>query len=787
MQVPANTASAAPSSQSRLARLVRQQFVQGWCAGLPDIDQTLAGFLDQLRSQTGTQRDMQAWNDAWTQFQQHRGDWLRGATLAGTQALLPMDSARADLLSGDAFELLGDEVVENRIVAARMALAVTEQVGAAFNALRLRLQSLEGQELPGNDILRPETLCLLLVEQWGKASLSRSDLALVLEPLQRTLVTLLQGLYAKGNDFLAGQGVTAKQELRVRVKQSPATGPAGLGTQPGAASTSGGQQLHGSRIARDATSSVTPLARARQHAQNVMGQLRRLLGPMEGGGLPSAPSQGAGAAGDRGSADSHSSSLRGSVGPNTAHAPVSAALTRALASHQVQAEAYYSAASTLVEDYSPAAVVRLVGAVRERTVQFKRAASTDSEKAIIEVVALMFQSILSEERIPPVVRVLFARLQVPVLRVALAEPEFFSTLTHPARQLIDRMGSVVLGFNATTLGGSALEAEIRRVVQVIEQYPETGRRVFQLVHDEFEKFLARFLTEKQLTARLVSVAQQVEQKETLVIQYTIELRNLLKDMQVRDEVREFLFKTWAEVLALSAVRDGAQHADTVAFKRAAADLVWAASAKPHRSERARVIQALPGLLQRLRQGLSLVGVTDAAQEAQIKLLTDLLAEAFLSKTDTSIPHERIEAMAQRLENLEDFMADAALGEFPLDAEHIEMGLGIDASALQVMADNGPPLKDSTTLQWALELPLGQWFTLDHNGARAQVQYVWHSQRRQLHLFASPDGATYLVQLGRLGAYLQSGLLLAQDEEGLTVRATRDALAKLGANPERLLG
>ena len=44
--------------------------------------------------------------------------------------------------------------------------------------------------------------------------------------------------------------------------------------------------------------------------------------------------------------------------------------------------------------------------------------------------------------------------------------------------------------------------------------------------------------------------------------------------RVREEIREFLFKTWAEVLALSAVRDGAQHADTVAFKHAAADLVW---------------------------------------------------------------------------------------------------------------------------------------------------------------------------------------------------------------------
>ena len=43
----------------------------------------------------------------------------------------------------------------------------------------------------------------------------------------------------------------------------------------------------------------------------------------------------------------------------------------------------------------------------------------------------MFQSILAEDRIPPAVRVWFARLQVPVLRVALAEPEFSATWITP--------------------------------------------------------------------------------------------------------------------------------------------------------------------------------------------------------------------------------------------------------------------------------------------------------------------------------------------------------------------
>ena len=81
------------------------------------------------------------------------------------------------------------------------------------------------------------------------------------------------------------------------------------------------------------------------------------------------------------------------------------------------------------------------------------------------------------------------------------------------------------------------------------------------------------------------------------------------------------------------------------------------------------------LLQRLRQGLTLIGVTGAEQDAGIKVLTDTLAEAFLSKT-ASIPQAHIEAMSKRLANLEDFINDATLGDMPLNSESIEMMLGM---------------------------------------------------------------------------------------------------------------
>lgn len=781
--------------QRRLARQARQRFVEGLCGGLPDLDKTVLDFLTTLMSQTGTAREMQAHRDAWMQYQQHHAAWTERTGKAWRDALAPHSSTtRGTLATGGAspqFELLSDDVVENKILASRMALTVSEQVSHQFDTLRQRTQSLEGQELDSSDILRPDAVCLLLVEQWVEAGLPRTDLQTVVDPLQRELANLLQKQYQAVNVFYVEQGVTPQADLKSRVRRTSGgtvaggasnSGAGGLASQalaqtreamaaargggipqPGGGHPMPQHHLPGGRppagyprhgLPTGFATGMTPLARARQRAQGVMGQLRRLLTqPATGFDMVNAP-------------------------------PASAALAHALTAHRVHADTYYSGVATLMEDYSPAAVVQLAGAVRERSTELKKKASTAGEKAIIEVVALMFQSILAEDRIPPAVRVWFARLQVPVLRVALAEPEFFSNLNHPARQLIDRMGACVMGFDATSINGSALEAEIRRVVQVIEQYPETGRRVFQLVYDEFEKFLSKFLTEKQATSRLVTVAQQVEQKETLAIQYTIELRTMLRDMPVRDEIREFLFKTWAEVLALSAVRDGPQHADTVSLKRTAADLVWAASAKPNRSDRAQVIQNLPGLLQRLRQGLALMGVNGPAQDAQIKVLTDTLADAFLSKT-ASIPQAHIDAMAKRLANLEDFINDATLGDMPLNADNIEMMLGIDASSIHVVADNGAPVQDDM-VAWAQELQPGTWYTLDHNGASAQVQYAWQSQRKQLHLFAAVDGSSYLIQLRRLAAYLQAGLLVAQDEEGLTLRATRDALAKLDANPERLL-
>jgi len=812
------------NTQSSLATQARDVFTTHAAQVLPEIAKAILEKLVALMDQAASAPVTQERRDAWVAFQAAGKAWTNGTNKAwrlSTGQVSRSMTSQADLENGD-FQLMDNEVMENKILASRLALRLLDVATWELNDLRLRVQNLDKiSELEAGDILRPEVLSRLMVEQWTGSGLSRDTWLAVQDVIQARLAEHLLEAYHTANEFLVLRGVMAEIDLRPLVKRTPSgivktlpvakkpvaikpTASSQLGDYPGqssfagdgygggsggAGSGGGGSEGRGGATGRAPSFSgsrsgggggrnggstrsgggadsaheetrmqtaTSPLARARMRAQGVMGSLKRLLSNQVAGF------------------------------DDTRGAQVTPQLAQALAvmvASQV-ADMGTAQGDGLEQVYGPEHVEQATTALRQRTGSLKKAASTPVEKATIEIVALMFQSILAEDRIPPTVRVWFARLQMPVLRVAISEPEFFGSLQHPARRLIDRMGSCVLGFDAG-VSGSAMEIEIKRIVQVIEQYPETGRRVFQLVYDEFQKFLSKFLSENGNTARVVSIAQQVEQKETMAIQYTIEMRSMLNDMPVREEIREFLFKIWAEVLALTAMRKGPQHEETMTLKRAAADLVWAASAKPNRADRAKVISDLPKLLQLLRMGMTMLAMDTPSQDQQLKVISDTLADAFMSKTD-SISSERIEVMAKRLTNLEDYLSDEDVGDLPLDTDALVMMIGIDASDIEVVTDGGSQPTEAMRA-WAQELQLGAWFSLDHNGRISHVQFAWRSDRKQLHLFASGDGRNFLIQARRLAAYLQAGLLIPTEEEALTVRATRDALAKIEANPERLLG
>lgn len=776
------------TAQQKLGRKTREYFVHGLSKWMPKLVELVLAHLDQLRLEIIDSRQAQLRSDAWRAFKVGHDAWSQGCAAAWREALNTSPKAQATDHTVE-LGLLASQVVDDKIVVSRMALALAEKISEPYNDLALRLQYLEMLDaLPEGDLVRPEVLLLPLVQQWTAAGMSPEGWALVQDIVTRALAIKLPAIYTACNTALIDRGVMVTILTQYRIKHSAGGGAAlraaveaaeperarrsasASGSSSGSwgnHSTGAGAAVPGRAPSSDLTQarSGSSLTRVRERAQGVMDQLRRFL------------------------------SLYAAVPADATGAAPSGPLAQALAQQQPAVHVNGSGTRTmdtlpvsLAADHQPlplvANVEQLSADLRQRSAALKHKAITPREKATIEIVALMFQSILTEDRIPPSLRVWFARLQLPVLRVALVEPEFFESAQHPARSLIDRMGSCVMGFDVVS--NSALESEIARIVQVIEQYPETGRKVFQIVNDEFQDFLKKNLPQQTSTAqRVTSVAQQIEEKETITIRYTIELRNTLNSLPVPEAVREFLFKVWAEVLAVSSLRQGAQHAQTLGFKRCASDIVWAASAKPTRSDRARVKQDLPQMQQRLREGMDLLGLSSQVQEQHIKAISDTFDQAFMSKTQAIASHQ-VDAMAQRLVHLEDYLSDAdALDDLALDASALEVMMGMDTGDLQIILD-GDLQPAAPMLAWARELQTGQWFRLDHNAQIVQVQYVWHSERKQLYLFASAQGQNYLMQLRRVASYLQTGLLAPQEEESLTLRATRTALAQLEANPERLL-
>jgi hypothetical protein len=735
--------------------------------------------------------------------------WHRGM-VAGLRRVLTQGgnvTRAADLPPGGGREpltLVSDDTIEVEIVTSRLALAVMDRASWEFADLRSRVAHLEGRtELEPHDMLRAHVLARIVFDAWRGAGLNLEGWREVQGTLHDELAALVEEAYHETNRWLVEKEVLPEVDLRPFIRRSRthpgtqmgggwASGFTGDGNSAsmalGAASDypnsagfaasgrgpghwiGGGSSRHIGEETRLMTRGA-PLARSREHAEAVLGRLNRLIARH----VPSFANSTRGPGPERSpkpEAPGPSSGLSTGLSP---------ALAKAIDSAERAIRQRVSPTTQRGEPLVTAPV--LLDELHQRKQALKKAAATPEERATIEIVALLFQSILTEDRIPSSIRVWFARLQMPVLRVAVTEPDFFATIDHPARRLIDRMGACVMGFDSAGGVKEALEREIKRIVQVVEAYPDTGRRVFQTVLVEFEKFLEHYFSnENEVTKRGVSLAQQVEQRETMAIQYTIELRRMLNEVPVQEGVRQFLFHVWADVLATAGMRHGAQGEQTKAMKRAAADLIWSASAKVTREERAEVIRRLPLLLKALREGMASAGMDQARQDEHIQQLNNSLAAAFTAKAAV-IPDDRLRELMERLETLEELLPDAA--DVEIDESMVLDLSGHQSSELEVVLEGGS-MPTPAMVAWARELQVGTWYMLDRNGQAEPVQLSWHGLRKQLSLFVTPKGRCFLFQQHRLASYLQAGLIVPAQDEALTVRATRSALAKLDVDASRLM-
>lgn len=233
------------------------------------------------------------------------------------------------------------------------------------------------------------------------------------------------------------------------------------------------------------------------------------------------------------------------------------------------------------------------------------------DSTMLEIVAVLFDQIFACEEIPPRMKGLIGRLQIPILKVAILDNSFLGAKTHPARKLLDSLGAIAVSLDGDLDESSPLYAQIQRVVQELVDSFHDGMEIFERLHEELERFVAWQNQPAEEQGKLV--AKRIEYRERLALAKAVAQQEILRRAKsggIPPAVLRFLSEHWIKVMLLAHATRGETSG---AWNKAVATmdlLIWSVRPKHSLAERRTLAAVLPRLLRRLNIGMRNLAIED---------------------------------------------------------------------------------------------------------------------------------------------------------------------------------
>ena len=240
----------------------------------------------------------------------------------------------------------------------------------------------------------------------------------------------------------------------------------------------------------------------------------------------------------------------------------------------------------------------------------------------LDIVSMLFDQLFDDPKIPAGLKGLIGRLQIPMLKVAIADKTFFAKKTHPARQMLDTFGDIAVRLPAEFSADSAAFVHLEVIVQHLIDTYQDDLTVFEGARAQLLEVIAEH--DKQVEAETKAVAQRIEQSENLAVAKTAaedEVKVRVQAHQLPGVVLEFLVQEWLRVLLMVHAKTGrasAQWKDTVEVMDL---MIWSIEPLKTPDERRKLAATVPGLVKRLVAGMSAIETPAAVRE---KLFAELM-------------------------------------------------------------------------------------------------------------------------------------------------------------------
>ncbi len=277
--------------------------------------------------------------------------------------------------------------------------------------------------------------------------------------------------------------------------------------------------------------------------------------------------------------------------------------------------------------------------IRAHHAELVEGARTKVDHLVIEVVASLFDQILSDSRVPPHFARQIARLQLPVLRVALDDPRFFSSRRHPLRRFINRVAS--LGVAVDDFGeaiGASLLARVSALVSEIVEGDFSELEVYDAKLDALQAFVAEQVAAEVAESRAGSTLRDKEGEVQQVRAFGSALAAALEPLGLPAVVRDFICGPWSQAIVVATRRDGADAEAPQALRQTVRELVFSLQPKRTLEERKRFISTLPALMGALKDGMAAVGWPEPRRDAFFGELMTLHAGSLKAPLSSDLDH-----------------------------------------------------------------------------------------------------------------------------------------------------
>ena len=456
--------------------------------------------------------------------------------------------------------------------------------------------------------------------------------------------------------------------------------------------------------------------------------------------------------------------------------------------------------------------------IRQHRDELMRASTGALDHMVIDVVGALFDQVLSDPKVAPAMARQIARLQLPVLRVALKDVGFFSSRKHPVRRFVNRIASLAAAYEDFDDGpGREFLAKVRTLVQQIVEGDFDQMELYESKLGELETLIAsQTAKDNPEHAQAAALLDNKETELRIQQRYMRELQVNLAPLALHDFVRDFVAQVWSQVQVMAATREGPGSQLAERMKRVPRDLVFSVQPKGTPQLRKEFLVKLPQLMKDLNEGLAMIRWPEAAKKDFFSKLLPAHAESLKGQPLTDFAQRQLSHQLDQVDKVsipkpQDIARDSA--QAPLSAteaatpqfspeEAQKIGL-VDESAidwdgtvdidldtaagdsssaeLDINLDSPAPPSAGPQLMHHIQPGIAYQMHLDQGGWK-KVRLNWVSPGRAFFVFTHGKKHQKTISLTSrmLGRMCETGRFKAFEQAELIERATARARKQLAA-------